>query len=159
MIRKQGGAHLRRATLADAPEIAALFIASRRDALPYLPEIHTEEDTRRWIPDAVLRKSAVWVAETDGAVVGFVSLTGDHVDHLYVRPGYYRRGIGGRLLAKAKEMSPARLRLFTFQRNERARAFYEAQGFVVVALTDGDANEEHEPDVLYEWNPSGPGPR
>jgi GNAT superfamily N-acetyltransferase len=142
---------LRPALPADAPQIAALFIASRRDALPYLPELHTDEDVRRWIPETVLRTSVVWVAELDDVVVGFVALRGDHVDHLYVLPGYYRQGIGGRLLAKAKALSPTRLRLFTFQRNERARTFYEARGFVAASLSDGSANEEREPDVLYEW--------
>jgi len=32
----------------------------------------------------------------------------DHLDHLYVRPGYYRQGIGDRLLAQAKAMSEER---------------------------------------------------
>lgn len=157
--RKHGdAARLRPAVPADAPQIAALFIASRRDALPYLPELHTDDDIRRWIPETVLRTCVVWVAELDAAVVGFLALRGDHVDHLYVLPGYYRQGIGDRLLAKAKELSPGRLSLFTFQRNERARAFYEARGFVVAALGDGSANEEHEPDVLYEWIAQGLAP-
>jgi hypothetical protein len=48
-------------------------------------------------------------------------------------------------------MSPRRLQLFTFQRNERARAFYEARGFVAIGASDGSGNEEGEPDLLYEW--------
>lgn len=142
---------LRLATAADALEIADVFLAARRDALPYLPALHTDGETRRWIADVVLRGSVVWVAELDAAIVGFLSVAGDHLDHLYVRPGYHRVGIGNRLLAKAKEHSPHRLQLFTFQRNGRARAFYEARGFVAVDFNDGSRNEEGEPDVLYEW--------
>ena len=142
---------LRPATSADGPEVAALFIASRHDALPYLPELHTDESTTQWISETVLRHSTVWVAELDGIIVGFSSLVGDHLDHLYVRPGHYRQGVGDRLLARAKAMSSGRLRLFTFQRNARARAFYEARAFVVIAYGDGSTNEEREPDVLYEW--------
>lgn len=48
-------------------------------------------------------------------------------------------------------MSPRRLRLFTFQRNERARAFYEARGFVPIDFNDGSRDKEGEPDILYEW--------
>jgi Uma2 family endonuclease len=42
------------------------------------------------------------------------------------------------------------LRLWTFQRNAAARAFYQAHGFVAQRMTGGD-NEEREPDVLYRW--------
>ena len=157
MTPKRGReAILRPAVGADAAEIAEVFLAARHEALPYLPTIHSDEETRRWIPEVEMRRSAVWVAELDGAIVGFLSLTGDHLDHLYVRPGFYRQGIGDRLLAQAKAMSPRRLRLFTFQRNDRARAFYEARGFAPIEWTNGAGNEEREPDVLYEWAPSGP---
>jgi len=145
---------LRPATPADAGAVADVFLASRRDALPYLPALHSDEETRRWIADVVLPAGAVWVAVLDGRVAGFAALTGaecDHLDHLYVLPGLFGRGVGGALLAKAKALSPGRLRLFTFQRNVRARAFYEARGFVVVDRNDGSRNEEREPDVLYEW--------
>ncbi len=149
---------LRPAVAADAFEIAEVFLASRQDALPYLPTLHSDEETRRWIPEIVMQRSEVWVAELDGKIVGFLSVAGEHLDHLYVRPGYYRQGIGDRLLVKAKAMSPQRLRLFTFQRNERARAFYEARGFVLIDFNDGSRNEEGEPDVLYEWAASRAGP-
>jgi GNAT superfamily N-acetyltransferase len=155
-LKRGPEAILRPAASADAPEIAEVFLAARHDALPYLRTIHSDEETRRWIPEVVMRRSAVWVAELDGTIVGFLSLTGDHLDHLYVRPGFYRQGIGDRLLAQAKVMSPGRLRLFTFQRNDRARAFYEARGFAPIEWTSGAGNEEREPDVLYEWAPSGP---
>lgn len=36
------------------------------------------------------------------------------------------------------------------QANVRARRFYERYGFRAIRLSDGRANEEHCPDVLYE---------
>jgi ribosomal protein S18 acetylase RimI-like enzyme len=42
------------------------------------------------------------------------------------------------------------LRLFTFQRNDKARAFYQKHGFRVVALGVSPA-PELEPDVEYRW--------
>jgi ribosomal protein S18 acetylase RimI-like enzyme len=99
----------------------------------------------------LLCRGETWVARLDGHVVGFLTLIGDDLDQLYLRPGHYRRGIGSLLLTKAKERSPGRLHLFTSQRNERARAFYEAHGFLIVNLSDGSRNEEGELDVLYEW--------
>jgi GNAT superfamily N-acetyltransferase len=147
------GPALRRAIPADAPEVAELFLASRRDALPYLPALHTDDDTRRWMAEVVFAAGEVWVAAVDGRIVGFAALNGgrDHLDHLYLLPGWYGRGIGSALLLRVKERSTGRLQLWTFQRNVRARAFYEARGFSVAALADGSANEEREPDVLYRW--------
>ena len=42
------------------------------------------------------------------------------------------------------------IRLYTFQTNAGARRFYERYGFRAIRFTDGRANEEHCPDVLYE---------
>ncbi|HET7263335.1 MAG TPA: GNAT family N-acetyltransferase [bacterium] len=144
---------LRPAAAADLEEVAEVFLASRRDALPYLPELHTNDETRRWIAHRVFRDGGMWVAVADGRILGFAALNAarNMLDHLYVRPGCYGGGVGSALLARAKELSAGRLRLFTFQRNVRARAFYEARGFAVVDLNDGSRNEEGEPDVLYEW--------
>jgi GNAT superfamily N-acetyltransferase len=144
---------VRPAAAADIREVTELFLASRRDALPYLPALHTDDETRGWMAGVVFPAGGVSVAVVNRRIVGFAALNGtrDHLDHLYVLPGWYGRGIGSALLARAKESSPGRLRLFTFQRNARARAFYEARGFAVVDFNDGSRNEEGEPDVLYEW--------
>ena len=74
------------------------------------------------------------------------------VQQLYILPGYQGIGIGSALLALAKVRRPGGLRLYAFQRNARARAFYERRAFVAIAFGDGSGNEEGEPDVLYEWN-------
>jgi GNAT superfamily N-acetyltransferase len=129
-----------RAAPGDADEIARIFMASRRDALPYLPELHTDEDTHDFF--------------AKGTILGFVAVKPGWVDHLYLRPGHYRRGIGSLLLAKAKSLQPGGLTLWAFQKNTRARAFYESHGFKPIEFTDGAANEENEPDVRYGWSPS-----
>ena len=43
------------------------------------------------------------------------------------------------------------LRLWVFQRNTDAIAFYRTCGFREIERTDGSRNEEREPDVLMEW--------
>ena len=63
-----------------------------------------------------------------------------------------RCGVGTALLRKAAELSPDGLRLFTFQRNERARSFYEKHGFRVVKFGTSPP-PENEPDVEYRWEP------
>jgi GNAT superfamily N-acetyltransferase len=142
---------LQRSTEDDAEEIANLYLASRADALPYLCRVHTDQEICAWIHHVMLKQGETWVARRNGLIVGFMTLIGDDLDQLYVLPGFYRSGVGLRLLNKAKERSPGRLRLFTFQRNKRARAFYEANGFKSIGVNDGSRNEEGEPDIHFEW--------
>ncbi len=143
------------ASQSDAGEIASLYLASRSDALPYLRRVHTDTEVRAWIRDVVLKRGETWVARKHKIIVGFLTLIGDEIEQLYVLPGHYRCGIGGRLLEAARKKSPNRLYLYTFQRNAGARAFYEGQGLRIVDMNDGSRNEEREPDIRYEWTPSG----
>src|SRR5262249_27507386 len=104
---------LRRATPADGPAIAALFMSSPPDALPYLPELHTEDDTLDHFTNTVPARCEVWVAEEGAKLFGFMAWNGEteYLDHLYLMPGQYRQGIGTRLLDKAKSLSDGKIQL------------------------------------------------
>ena len=78
----------------------------------------------------------------------------DIVDQLCVHVPWQRTGIGTRLLEHARALHPSGLRLFTFQRNAKARAFYEKHGFRAVAFGISPA-PENENDVEYRWSPPG----
>jgi GNAT superfamily N-acetyltransferase len=143
--------HITSAIAADAAEIADVYLAARNDALPFLRRVHTDVQVRAWIADTLLLRCRVWVARNEQRIVGFLALDNEELEQLYVLPGRYRRGVGSTLLDVAKAASAGRLCLFTFQKNERARAFYESQGFRVVDENDGSRNEEREPDMRYEW--------
>ena len=144
---------LRRARPDDAPAVAEVFLAARADAMPYLPELHTDAEIRIWIRDVVLTGYEVVVAEAGDRLAGFAALDADMLAHLYVHPDLQRRGIGNALLARAKELRPGGFRLWVFQRNTGACSFYERRGLHLIELTDGAGNEEREPDALYEWRP------
>jgi GNAT superfamily N-acetyltransferase len=141
---------LRRAGLDDAPALARLHRLTLRVSLPFLPELHTPAEDLGFLTHEVLAKHEVWLTEEGGVIVGYIAFSPGWIDHLYVHPDHQGRGIGPRLLGKALEDSAER-RLWTFQKNLRARAFYEARGFVLERLTDGGDNEEKEPDALYLW--------
>ena len=137
----------------EADEVAALYVASRRAALPGLREPHTDDETFAWMREIVFPRQSVWVAELRGEIVGFAARDGAWLTQLYVKPGWTGHGIGRQLLdavlAEAAARTPV-LRVYTFQRNAGARRFYERNGFVATALSDGKANAEGEPDVLFE---------
>ena len=147
---------LRPATPPDAPAIAVILRTCFRVSLPFLPELHTAEQDLAYVSGRLMAEDAVWVAETEGAVVGYVAFRDDWIDHLYIHPDRQRQGIGALLLAKALEDGRAK-QLWAFQQNTRARRFYEARGFRAVEFTDGQGNQEKTPDVRYlgPMTPSG----
>jgi len=119
--------------------------------------VHTDDEVRRWFGEVVLQTCEVWVADRGGEAIALLVLDHEWVDQLYVDPAATGRGLGGALLEHAMRLRPTGLKLWTFQSNVDARRFYEAHGFVATAMTEGD-NEEHAPDVCYEWPSSHPRP-
>lgn len=147
------GVTFRPATASDAGDVTALFLAARREAMPWLPELHSEGETADFIAEHVIPGTTVTVAVDRSGIVGFIASVPGWVEHLYIHPGAQRRGIGGALLERAKATAPDGLRLYAFRDNTRAVAFYRAHGFVVVREGDGSGNEEGMPDVLMAWEP------
>ena len=144
---------VRRARVDESDAVAALFRLSRETAMPYLPILHTPEEDRAYFRERVFPYCEVWVAERDGELAGVCAFRDGWVDQLYVHPARHRSGIGAALLLKAKGANE-QLLLWTFQRNENARSFYESQGFRLVKTTDGRDNEEGDPDALFAWERS-----
>lgn len=143
---------LRPAVPQDAAAIGRLHHHTMQVSLPFLPDLHTPDETVAFVAREVLPANEVWVAESEGEVVGYIAFAPGWINHLYVHPEAQGRGLGPQLLAKALADGEAR-QLWTFQRNGRARRFYEDRGFRTVRFTDGAGNMEKEPDVLYERRP------
>lgn len=116
--------------------------------MSYLPIVHDEADRLGYFA-RVLRDARVIIADA-GTPIGFAAVANGWLEHLYVLPERVGQGVGSALL-RAALAGEGSLDLYVFQRNERARRFYEARGFTLVALTDGADNEEREPDAHYRW--------
>jgi len=123
-----------------------------RSAMDYLPPLDLV-DARRFVRERVAAELETWVAEVEGAIVGFAALDGNELEHLYVQPRDQDRGVGAALFHQVTTLRPDGLVLWVFQRNEAARRFYERHGCVLVETTDGARNMEREPDAKYIWRP------
>lgn len=147
---------LRRATSSDAAAVADVFLASFHATYDF-PLAHADHEVRAWVRDRLVPTQETWVAVDGDRVVAILALEPGWVNQLYVAPDRLGEGIGRRLLDLAKARQPGGLTLWTFQVNDRARRFYERNGFVAVEFTAGD-NQEGQPDVRYEWRGSGRSP-
>lgn len=76
-----------------------------------------------WLP-----KAETWVYLEQRRLVGFISVRGDHVGALFVRPDHQFAGIGRALMDHAF-LHRRYLQLDVFAANDSGRAFYERYGF------------------------------
>ncbi len=119
-------------------------------------------DFPRWLDDETYR---VYVAETDGEIVGFASAhrwgpppiyeesSEVYLDELYVHPEARREGVGTQLANAVRDwtdrIGARRLRLEVLAANEAARAFWTAQDAQPLSLTftlESDGFEAEEDD-------------
>jgi GNAT superfamily N-acetyltransferase len=143
---------LRRGERADVAAVARLM-RSTYDLMDYIPRLHTAEEDLAYV-GGLFGDHEIWIAENDVGILGFAILSSDQLLQIHVEPAQQSQGIGTRLLDQAKERRPAGFTLWTFQKNVGARRFYERHGLELVRLTDGEGNEEREPDVQYAWRPA-----
>ena len=131
---------VRRYTPSDLAGLIALF----RDTVRRInARDYSEQQVRAWAPDEIdarkwsrrFENKTVWVAELDGAPVGFVDVARDGlIDMLYVHADHQGKGIASRLLRTVEAGARAHglLRLFT-EASITARPFFEHRGFRVIA--------------------------
>lgn len=141
---------IERATTEDARRISVVLRRTFESDLPFLPNLHTAEEDFEFIRDKVMPECTVLVAKVDGEIVGFAAYHTGWLNHLYILHEHQGKGIGTTLLSMAKAENEE-LQLWAFQKNEPARRFYESHGFRAIEFTDGEGNEEKEPDVRYFW--------
>ena len=144
---------IRRASPADIEPVARVFREIRLACLPYLPDLHSPAQDLAFFRDHVFAECDIWLAEA-ASLDGFCAFREGWVDPS-LRPAALPWTGAGQGAPGQGDGGPGRLRLWVFQRNEPAIAFYRARGFRETLRTDGSANEEREPDALFEWTRDG----
>jgi GNAT superfamily N-acetyltransferase len=139
---------IRRAGVDDAAGVAYVQVTGWHEAytgrMPQsiLDDLDIDQSTDRWqrsIARAAEAQSpgGVWVAESDGAIVGFAAAGRSRAEDapegswelfaIYVLAEHYGSGAGQALLDAA--IGQAAAALWILEDNPRARAFYERNGF------------------------------
>jgi GNAT superfamily N-acetyltransferase len=130
---------LRPATPDDVDAIAALFHEGWHDVHPgRVPDGLTERRTPAAFRDRVTRRVAetdeTTVAQVDGTIAGFVMVSGDEAEQVYVDRAFRGSGVAALLLTEAERQVAAGGHdvawLVVVRGNERAQAFYAKQGWV-----------------------------
>ncbi|MEW1629722.1 GNAT family N-acetyltransferase [Streptomyces sp. NPDC089173] len=144
---------VRRAHDADALAAADVWLRSYAAALTSVRCAHSVAEVRNWFANVLIPQYETWVAVAGKTVVGLLVLNGRDLKQLYLDPSWRGCSLGDRFVALAKQRRPDGLSLSTFRVNGPARRFYERHGFTEAERTDGQGNDEREPDIRYVWAP------
>ena len=98
----------------------------------------------------LLPQAELYVHEDAGTrqIDGFIGLTENHIEGIFVAKAARSKGIGKALLEYAKSRKP-RLTLSVYQKNERALAFYRREQFIV--QSEGIDEDTNEADIQMLW--------
>ena len=130
---------LRPATADDVDAIGSLFHQGWHDVHPgHVPDGLTERRTPEAFHDRVAHRVAqtgeTTVAEVDGTVAGFIMVSGDEAEQVYVDRAFRGSGVAALLLTEAERQIAAGgydvAWLAVVRGNERAQAFYAKQGWI-----------------------------
>jgi putative acetyltransferase len=130
---------IRRWVPGDAEILVNIWLRSVRATHAFL----TEDDIQCFLPMAREYLSSpasdLWVLESDSHVVmGFMGLTENKVEALFLAPEFQRCGGGRRLIQHARQVR-GELTVDVNEQNPAACRFYEACGFVTFGRSDLDS--------------------
>ena len=167
----------RPALAADAAGIAAVHVDSWRETYPgmlpdrYLAEMDAGDYENRWLRTIQdpYHRSAVFVVEEDGRVVGFASCgrerDGDErydgeLYAIYLVPTAQRRGLGRALVGASADALAIRgmtsMVVWVLRENTHARGFYERLGGVYLRERPLDLAADLDVlEVSYVWADTG----
>ena len=132
----------------DLDAVMQIWLHGNLDAHPFIPaSFWTDhfETVRDMLPQAELY---VHENEATRQIDGFIGLTENHIEGIFVAKAARSNGIGKALLDHAKLLKPS-LTLNVYQKNERALAFYRREQFAV--QSEGIDEDTSKADIQMLW--------
>lgn len=123
----------------DYPELIALWESSVRATHHFLGEEDIQYFKKK-ILDGYFDFVDLYTANAaDGKIMGFLGLTSDKIEMLYIQPGQMGKGIGKILLRYATEQKGV-VTVDVNEENQQAVGFYQKMGFKVARRNPFDAD-------------------
>lgn len=99
----------------------------------------------------ILPQAELYVYEDDttNQIDGFIGLTDNYIEGIFVREAIQSKGIGKQLLNYAKEIKSS-MRLSVYQKNTRAITFYQREQFVI--RSENIDESTHEKEFIMAWS-------
>lgn len=137
---------IRRMEARDLEAVATIWLASNLEAHSFIPAEYWRGNYEA--VKAALARAEVYVYEDASGVLGFVGLSGDYIEGIFVASDARSHGIGRQLLDHVKATHRC-LELNVYAKNRRAVEFYQREGFELKGSgVDPNTREE---DFLFFW--------
>ena len=114
----------------DIEEILEVWYQASRMAHPFLDAEFMGMEKKN-IRDVYIPNTSTWVYERDQIILGFISMMGNEVGAIFVRPNSHGNGIGKQLMDFVSDFHEE-MEVEVFERNNVGRAFYDKYGFQVI---------------------------
>lgn len=100
---------------------------------------------------SVLPQAEIYVYENDATkqIDGFIGLSNEHIEGIFVREDVQAQGIGKQLLAYVKCVK-SNMSLCVYQKNTRAIQFYQREQFVIQSANIDDNTNQKEYVMLWK---------
>ena len=141
---------IRKLQKADINRVADIWLKTNLKAHFFIPEqywISNYEFVKEMLPQA-----EVYVYEDDKMIQGFIGVSDEYIEGIFVSDEMQSRGIGKMLLDYIKDKKD-RLQLKVYQKNVRAMSFYQREGFTIQSEEMDEFTGEKE--YVMNWELSG----
>ena len=141
---------IRKLQKADINRVADIWLKTNLKAHFFIPEqywISNYEFVKEMLPQA-----EVYVYEDDKMIQGFIGVSDEYIEGIFVSDEMQSRGIGKMLLDYIKDKKD-RLQLKVYQKNVRAMSFYQREGFTIQSESMDEFTREKE--YVMNWESSG----
>lgn len=138
---------IRRLQKADVDRVMDLWLDANLKAHDFIPAVYWRSNlgpVKEMLPQA-----EVYVYESAGKMQGFVGLSGEYIEGIFVSDEVQSQGIGKRLLDHMKAIKDT-LRLSVYQKNTRTIHFYQREGFVIQHEGLDESTGEKEYAMLWQ---------
>ena len=141
---------IRKLQKVDINRVADIWLKTNLKAHFFIPEqywISNYEFVKEMLPQA-----EVYEYEDDKMIQGFIGVSDEYIEGIFVSDEMQSCGIGKMLLDYIKDKKD-RLQLKVYQKNVRAMSFYQREGFTIQSEEMDEFTREKE--YVMKWESSG----
>ena len=133
----------------DLDAVMQIWLQANLDAHAFIPASFWEANFEM-VRD-LLSQAELYVHENEDTrqIDGFIGLTENHIEGIFVAKAARSKGVGKALLEYAKSRKPS-LTLSVYQKTERALAFYQREQFTV--QSEGIDEDTNEAELQMLWS-------